>query len=114
MPQKINNIKKYSSIPLITNISIHNFIRLGYYGGICEVYKPHGKNIKYIDATSMYPFVAQNPMPGNSFEYLEVPDFILNKSKGLNLDKLFGYFYCHVKSNGGYIGLLPVHLNSSL
>jgi len=114
VPQKINNIITDSSIPLITNISTHGFIRLGYYGGICEVYKPHGKNLLYIDATSMYPFVAQNPMPGNNLEYIEISDFILNKSKGLELDKLFGFFYCHVKTNGGYIGLLPLHLNSSL
>jgi hypothetical protein len=48
-------------------------------------------------------------MPGNICSYIE--DFT---GKGLNLDELFGSFYCRVKTNNGYLGLLALHINGSL
>jgi hypothetical protein len=48
-------------------------------------------------------------MPGNKCTYIE--DF---SGKGLNLDELFAYFYCRVKTNNGYLGELPLHIYPSL
>ena len=47
--------KKYieqQQIPSITNQSIFSFIKSGYFGGITEVYKPYGENLKLIDVNS--------------------------------------------------------------
>lgn len=96
-------------IPLINTHFPFNFIKLGYFGGINEVYIPYGKNLKYFDVNSLYPFAALNPMPGTNCEYLE--DFT---EEGLNLDLLFGFFYAEVKTNKQYFGLLPLHINNQL
>jgi len=40
-------------------------------------------------------------MPGLSCQYIE------SFKQPLDLDKLFGFFYCKIKSNKSYIGLLP-------
>lgn len=108
-------LKKYlpsdgnSNLPLINKKDVFRFINDGYYGGITEVYKPYGENLLYYDVNSQYPFCAKNSMPGNKCTYIE--DFT---GKELNLDELFGYFYCKVKTNNGYLGLLPLHKNGSL
>jgi hypothetical protein len=83
---------------------MYDFIKQGYYGGITEIYKPCGYNLYYYDVNSLYPYVSKMSIPGNKCKYIE--DFSGN---GLNLDELFGFFYCNVKTNNGYIGLLPVH-----
>lgn len=98
-----------SKLALINKVSIFNFIKEGYFGGITEVYIPYCENGFYYDVNSEYPFVAKNPMPGNKCNYME--DF---SGSGLNLDELFGYFYCRIKTNNGYLGLLPLHINGSL
>jgi hypothetical protein len=41
-------------------------------------------------------------MPGHKCEYIE-------SIKPLNLSELFGFFFCKVKTNNNYIGLLPIH-----
>lgn len=98
-------IKKYlkdSLLPIINNISVFSSIKKAYYGGVVEVYKPTGKNLRYYDVNSLYPFAAKNAMPGHLCEYIE-------SKYTLNLNELFGFFYCKVKTNNGYLGLLPVH-----
>lgn len=105
--------KKYlqnkSKLPLITKPSIFFFIKQAYYGGISEVYKPYVENAFYYDVNSEYPYVAKNKMPGTEYTYIESLD-----GSSLNLDELFGYFYCEVKTNNSYLGLLPNHINGSL
>jgi len=109
----INNFKqnfyKKHSIPYINKIYLFNFIKEGYYGGITEVYIPYGRDLIYIDINSLYPFAALNPMPGTDCKYIESFE-----DKGLDLDKLFGFFYAKVKTNDLYIGLLPIHLENRL
>lgn len=100
---------QYKGLPLILKPTIFNFIKKGYYGGITEVYKPYCQDGYYYDVNSEYPFVAKNKMPGNRYTYIED-----NMGKGLNLDKLFGFFYCKVKTNNGYLGLLPMHIEGNL
>jgi hypothetical protein len=82
------------------------FIYNAYYGGITEISKPYGVNLKYIDLNSLYPYAALNPMPGYNCTYIE--DFT---GEELNLNELFGLFYAKVKTNNGYLGLLPVRKN---
>ena len=66
------------------------------------MYKPTGKNLRYYDVNSLYPFAALNPMAGHICEYIE-------SKNPLDLNELFGFFYCKVKTNNSYLGLLPVH-----
>lgn len=98
-----------SKIPLITKPTVFNFIKQGYFGGITEVYKPYGENLFYYDVNSEYPFVAKNKLPGHQYIYMEDLE-----GNGFNLDELFGFFYCKVKTNENYIGLLPIHSDGSL
>lgn len=93
-----------SKIPLINMESLYNFIKQGYYGGINEVYKPYIEKGFYYDVNSLYPFSAKNAIPGNECNYIE--DL---SEDGLNLDELFGFFFCKVKTNNRYLGLLPLH-----
>jgi hypothetical protein len=101
-------LKDYK-IPLINSNNLFQFIYSSYYGGITEVYKPHGKNLTYTDVNSLYPFAALNPMPGLNCQWIESYN-----SQGLDLSKLFGLFYAKVITNDQYLGLLPVRTNSGL
>ena len=96
-------------IPLINKLNIFNFIKEGFYGGITEVYKPHGYNLAYLDINSLYPYAALNPLPGLNCQFLESFE-----EEGLELNNLFGFFYAKVKTNNQYLGLLPLHINESL
>jgi hypothetical protein len=100
---------KIKKIPYIIKYFLFSFIKEGYYGGITEVYIPYGKDLIYIDINSLYPYVGLKPMPGNQCIFLESFD-----EKGLELEELFGFFYCKVKTNDLYIGLLPVRINNQL
>jgi len=98
-------LKKYlkdTLLPVINNKSVFKGIKKAYYGGVAGVYKPHGKNLRYYDVNSLYPFVAKNVMPGHICKYIE-------STKPLDLSMLFGFFFCKVKTNNNYLGLLPVH-----
>jgi DNA polymerase type B, organellar and viral len=103
-------LKNEKAIPLINKRHIYDFIYNAYYGGITEVYKPYGKNLKYIDVNSLYPFSALNPLPGCSCSYIESYDLI----KPLDLDNLFGFFYAKVVTDNGYLGLLPLRTDKGL
>ncbi len=105
----LTNYLGESKIPLINHPQIFNFIKLGYYGGITEVYRPYCEGGNYYDVNSQYPFVSKNPLPGNKCVYIE--DFT---GLGLDLNKLFGFFYCKITTNNGYLGLLPLHTKGSL
>jgi hypothetical protein len=79
-------------------------IKKAYFGGITEVYRPYGNNLYYYDVNSLYPYAALNPMTGINCTYVE--DL---SSKGLNINELFGFFYCEIETKDQYLGLLPVH-----
>ena len=101
--------EKKNSIPLITKPNLFRFIKKGYYGGITEVYRPYVENANYYDINSEYPFVAKNDMPGTECTYIEG-----SINEPLILEDLFGFFYCKVKANKQYLGLLPLHFNGNL
>lgn len=96
-------------IPNINKIFLFNFISEGYFGGINEVYIPYGKDLIYLDINSLYPYSALNPMPGTECTFMESFE-----EKGLDLDNLFGFFYCKISTNDNYFGLLPLHFNNQL
>jgi hypothetical protein len=102
-------------LPMININTIYDFISQSYYGGLTEVYIPYGENLKYYDVNSEYPFVSKNKIPSNVYTYVEtMKDINGNVILPLNLEELFGFFYCKVKTNNGYIGLLPRHIDGSL
>ena len=78
-------------------------IKQAYYGGVFEVYKPWGKNLKYYNVNSLYPFASYGTIPGLEAEFVDYFD------KPIELDdSLFGFFYCKIKSyEKGNLGLLP-------
>jgi hypothetical protein len=104
----LHNFLKDFKIPVISQ-NMYRDIKKAYYGGLTEVYKPHGQNLYYYDVNSLYPFVALNSMPGINCTYIES----FNKDN-LNLNELFGYFYCEIETNDSYLGLLPIHDNFEL
>jgi len=99
-----------NNIPLINKKSVYNDIKKSYYGGVTEVYKPHGKSLYYYDVNSLYPYSALNPMPGLNCSYIE--NINLNISECIN--DMFGFYYCNVKATDGYLGLLPYRTESGL
>jgi len=89
-------------IPYVINKGMYKDIKLGYYGGNTEVYKPYGENLYYYDVNSLYPYVSLNDMVGlecNKYQFIDT------KAK---LSDLFGFFYCDIEvSKDKYIGILP-------
>jgi hypothetical protein len=103
------------AIPLIIHKSIFDDIHKSYYGGRVEVYNPTNKDNKtlyYYDVNSLYPYASLNTMPGINSTYIEC---IRDK---VNIDDLFGFFYCKIKTNftgyNNYFGLLPVRTKTNL
>jgi DNA polymerase type B, organellar and viral len=92
----------YENIPLINKESIYKDIKQGYFGGVTEVYKPYGENLYYYDVNSLYPHAALNPMPGKDCLYEDNINTSIT-----NLPNFFGFYYCHIKTNDLYLGLLP-------
>lgn len=98
-------LNKYydKNIPLINKTSIYNDLKKSYFGGITEVYKPYGKNLYYYDVNYLYPFLALKDMPGLNL-YLDN----INKDISECITDLFGFYYCKIKTNDSYFGLLPL------
>jgi hypothetical protein len=97
-------------IPLINKSQYFNFIYFGYYGGITEIYKPFGENLKYYDVNSLYPYVALQDMPGIDCSYIE--NF---SNEDIDINELFGFFQAKVKTTyNSYLGLLPIKTKAGL
>jgi len=92
-----------NNIPNINKSSIYRDIKLAYFGGITEVYKPCGYDLFYYDVNSLYPYVALQDMPGlvcNLEIYYDINQ---------DIDTLFGFFYCSIDAPiDNYLGILPV------
>lgn len=96
------------NIPLINHSDIYADIKNAHYGGRTEVYKPYGEDLNLYDVNSLYPYVALQDIPGTD---CIKKDFI---NKNVDIDSLFGFFYCEIESNNNYLGLLPVRVKSGL
>lgn len=105
----LTNYLNDSKLPLINNKSIYYDLKRSYYGGLSEVYKPYGENLYYYDVNSLFPYVALMDMPGINSVYIE--DY---SERGLDLDNLFGFFYCKIKTTHDYLGLLSLRVNGRL
>jgi hypothetical protein len=105
----LTNHLKNKKIALINNKKVYREIKKSYYGGLSDVYIPYGENLNYYDVNSLYPYAALNTMPGDKCTYIE--DL---SGDGLNLDTIFGYFYCRIKTTNDYLGLLPRRHNGLL
>ena len=46
--------------------------------------------------------------------YIELSQDEVNKGKSLDLENLFGFFFCKVKTKDSYLGLLPIHFENKL
>lgn len=101
---------KSNNIPLIKQKSVYNNIKKSYYGGITEVYKPHGFKLYLYDVNSLYPFAALNTMPGLKSIYTDN----INKNFCELEDNIFGFFYCKITAPNNYLGLLPYKINGGL
>ena len=89
-----NKNKKY----IIENNSINtnwkdDFIRKAYFGGRCEIFKPHIKNGYYYDINSFYPFIMLN----NEFP-INDGKFIVWDNEKFILEEFFGFLYCEIIS----------------
>jgi hypothetical protein len=95
-------------LPIITGIA-HKNMRNAYYGGIVDVFKCHGFNLKMYDINSQYPSSMLNPMP--------VGKCIFSTSK--NINDYFGIVFATIKrtnSTNGYLNYpsLPFRLNNNI
>lgn len=98
--------EKGKHLPLIKNRVIYEDIKQAYYGGLSEVYRGYGENLYYYDVNSLYPYAALEDTIGNLCTYIET--YTEEDSLDIQKDKLFGFFYCDVKTNKhDYFGLLP-------
>lgn len=85
---------KEKTISLINKKSMFYDIKQAYFGGMSDVYIPYGENLYYYDVNSLYPSSALNSLPGGNCSFIE--DLT---GQGLNLDNLFGFFYCKIITN---------------
>ena len=82
---------------------MYNDIKLSYFGGVTEVYRPYGKNLYYYDVNSLYPYSALNPMPGLMCTYIDNINLHICDCFG----ELYGFYYCKITTTRCYLGLLP-------
>ena len=99
---------KDKTLPLVKGIA-HKNMRNAYYGGVVEVYKNMGYNLKLYDVNSLYPFSMLNPMPTGN------PIF----STDHNLDNYFGIVFVSVNTynlleNKQNYPLLPIRLDQRM
>jgi hypothetical protein len=97
-----------TKLPIIKG-NTHNEIRNAYYGGVVEVYKNEGFNLKYYDVNSLYPFAMLNDMPTGDMLFSTDP----------NLSNYFGIVFVEVDTsnlNSKYLNypLLPHKIEGRL
>jgi hypothetical protein len=65
-------------------------MRNSYYGGVVEVFKNEGTDLKLYDVTSLYPYAMLNDMPGGNMVF----------STDSNLNNYFGIVFVEVDTSG--------------
>lgn len=94
-----SNYLQDNTIPLINN-SLHYVFKQSYYGGITDLYKPSGHNIRSYDVNSLYPFAMySNNIPFGCILYFK------NKGNAIKIPKIYqmknelhGFFKVKVKA----------------
>lgn len=100
----LNNTK----LPIIKGLA-HDIMRNAYYGGVVEVFKNEGTDLKFYDINSLYPFSIFNVMPTSNMKF--------NTDKVLN--NYLGFVYVSVDTSNlksKYINypLLPYRIESRM
>jgi hypothetical protein len=93
------NYLKNNKLPIIKG-NAHIDMRNAYYGGVVEVFKNEGTNLKLYDITSLYPFAMLNDMPTGEMLF----------STDQDLNNYFGIVFVEVDTTG----LDPKYLNYPL
>jgi hypothetical protein len=88
-----------NKLPIIKGL-VHNDMRNAYYGGVVEVFRNEGFDLKYYDVTSLYPFAMLNDMPTGNMLFSTDP----------NINNYFGIVFVTVDTTG----LDPRYLNYPL
>jgi hypothetical protein len=88
-----------SKLPIIKGLA-HNDMRNAYYGGVVEVFRNEGHNLKLYDVTSLYPFAMLNDMPTGNMLFSTDP----------SINNYFGIVFVTVDTTG----LEPKYLNYPL
>jgi DNA polymerase type B, organellar and viral len=83
------NYLENSKLPIIKGI-VHNTMRNAYYGGVVEVFRNEGTDLKYYDVTSLYPFAMLNDMPTGNMLF----------STDSNINNYFGIVFVEVDTTG--------------
>nr|YP_009498201.1 hypothetical protein [Lactarius deliciosus]AWX52987.1 hypothetical protein [Lactarius deliciosus] len=83
------NYLKDNKLPIIKG-NAHKEIRNAYYGGVVEVFRNEGFDLKYYDVTSLYPFAMLNDMPTGNMLFSTDP----------NINNYFGIVYVEVDTTG--------------
>ncbi len=73
---------------------LHEWIRLGYYGGRVERFRPSGKGLSYYDINSSYPRAMLEPMPGGDLTVLG--DCSVEALRSMARDHI-GFVQCEVE-----------------
>jgi hypothetical protein len=97
-----------NKLPIIKG-NCHKDMRNAYYGGVVEVFKNEGRDLKLYDITSLYPFAMLNDMPTGNMLFSTDP----------NLNNYFGIVYVTVDTtnlNLAYLNypLLPHRIEGKL
>lgn len=86
-------------IPLTIG-NVYKHIKLAYYGGIVDVYRPYGVDLRYYDVNSLYPASMLLDMPIGSPYYHD---------HDINLEDCFGFFFANISAPVDiHIPVLPV------
>jgi DNA polymerase type B, organellar and viral len=93
------NYLENSKLPIIKGIA-HNEMRNAYYGGVVEVFKNEGIDLKLYDVTSLYPFAMLNDMPTGNMIFSTDP----------NINNYFGIVFVEVDTTN----LDPKYINYPL
>lgn len=105
-----SNFMKKNIIPIIKS-KLHKIIKLSYFGGLTDVFKPFGSNIRSFDINSLYPHSMKTfPMPTGTPIYVQgnlenIKKYIggtnLSDKERLYsyLDKIpFGFYFVDIKA----------------
>nr|QYC94442.1 DNA-directed DNA polymerase [Oedogonium sp. 269] len=83
-----------------------HFIRPAFFGGRCEIFKPHGRNLYAYDVNSLYPYAMTFPMPINNIKWHRD---LRNQNLINILENYIGFIKAEIIApNDMYIPVLPL------
>ena len=95
-------------IPIIVG-NVFKDISRAYYGGVVDVYKTKGSNLKQYDVNSLYPAAMKGWMPTGKIEYIRY-----NKPTNFKNLKIFGFFHCRLDTGEAKFPMLTLKFDDKL